>query len=227
MAGPPERRRQISAFTLLSRRTATLRSPMDWSIVHALNSFLAHHDAVEDPVAAYMRASEVLFLAMLVVAFFAVPGPARRGVQRAVVAAGLSAGLALAIGKVLSTLVDRTRPFVAHPGGVHLFAAHAADAGFPSDHASAAFAIAVALLLRDRRWGLATLALATVLAVGRAAIGVHYPSDVLAGAVLGSTVALLLHVRAVRVPIDRLADRAGALIDARRPPVPSGRAPAP
>src|SRR3954451_13822588 len=213
MAGPPERRRQISAFTLLSRRTATLRSPMDWSIVHALNSFLAHHDAVEDPVAAYMRASEVLFLAMLVVAFVAVPGRARRGVQRAVVAAGLSAGLALAIVKVLSTLVDRTRPFVAHPGGVHLFAAHAADAGFPSDHATAAFAIAVAILLRKRGWGIAALVAAAVLSVGRVALGVHYPSDVLAGAALGSAAALALWTPPLRSRIDWLADAVGGRWD--------------
>ena len=63
---------------------------MDWSIVHALNSFLAHHDGIEDPALLYERASEALFLAMLVVAFVVVPGRARRGVQRAVVAAGLS-----------------------------------------------------------------------------------------------------------------------------------------
>src|SRR3954451_19718390 len=149
---------------------------MDWSIVHALNAFLVHHDAVEDPALAYERASEALFAAMLVVAFVAVPGRARRGVQGAVVVAGLSAGLALAIGKVLSMLVDRARPFVAHPGAVHLFAHHAADAGFPSDHATAAFAIATALLLRSRAWGLAAMAAATVLSVTRVAMGVHYPS---------------------------------------------------
>ena len=64
---------------------------------------------------------------------------------------------------------------------MHLFAAHAADAGFPSDHATAAFAIAVALLLRSRTWGAIALVAATVLAVTRVAMGIHYPTDVLAG----------------------------------------------
>src|SRR4051794_41586281 len=117
---------------------------------------------------------------MLVVAF--VVGSA--GVRRAVVAAGLSAALALAIGKVLSRLVDRPRPFVAHAGHVHLFARHAADAGFPSDHATAAFAIAAAVFAHERRAGSVLLGLATLLAVGRVAIGVHYPTDVAAGALL-------------------------------------------
>ena len=47
--------------------------------------------------------------------------------------------MALAIGAVLSHLVDRARPFVADPSGIHMFGRHAADAGFPSDHATASF----------------------------------------------------------------------------------------
>jgi undecaprenyl-diphosphatase len=183
---------------------------VDWPVVHALNRLLVHHDALEDPVAGYVGASELLFLAMLVVAFV-VGG---RGVRRAVVAAGLSAGLALALAKVLSVLVDRPRPFVAHPHAVHLFARHAADAGFPSDHATAAFAVAVAILLRYRAWGSVLLAAATVLAAGRVAIGVHYPSDVIAGAALGAACALALWTAPARALLHRLADGAARPLEA-------------
>ena len=129
--------------------------------------------------------------------------------RRVTVAAVLSAGLALAVGKALSVAVDRTRPFVADPGGVHVFAAHSSDPGFPSDHATAAFAIAVAILLRKRGWGIAALAAATVLSVGRVAIGVHYPTDVLAGAALGTAAALLLWWPPVRARVDAAADYFG------------------
>ena len=84
-----------------------------------------------------------------------------------------------------------------------------ADPGFPSDHATGAFAIAFALVLRDRMVGIVALALAVVLSFGRVALGVHYPSDVFAGAVLGLGAALVLWIPALRERVDRLADALG------------------
>ena len=186
---------------------------MDHGLLHALNGFLFHHDYVEDPVLVYSNAAEALFLALLAGLFVFTRGYARRPARRGVIAAGLSAAVALGLAQLLSALVDRPRPFVSDPHGVHLFAQHVADPGFPSDHATASFAIAVAILLRSRRWGYVTLALATVLSVSRVALGVHYPSDVLAGAALGSATALALWVPPVRVRLHALADRLGAAWD--------------
>jgi undecaprenyl-diphosphatase len=182
---------------------------LDWSILHTLNDFLYHHDGVEDPLLFYVNASEALFVATLAAIFFAATGPGRRSWRRASVAAVLSAGLALAIGKMISELVDRPRPFVVDSGGVHLFSGHAADPSFPSDHATAAFAIAMAIYLRHRGWGVVALIAAAVLSVGRVALGVHYPSDVLAGAALGIAAALALWAPAVRARVDALSDWAG------------------
>jgi undecaprenyl-diphosphatase len=186
---------------------------MDLSLLRPLNRLLAHHDGLEDILVAYANASEILFLGLLIAAFVVVGGARKAATRRAVVAAGLSAGFGLAMAAVISRLVDRPRPFVAHPGSVHLFAKHAADPGFPSDHATAAFAIAVALLLRSRRWGLVALVAAIVLAVTRVAMGIHYPTDVLAGAALGGAAAIVLHQARVRALLHRLADRPGELLD--------------
>jgi undecaprenyl-diphosphatase len=180
---------------------------MDTTLTHDANHLLVTHDLIADPVQAYVGAAELLFLGMLVLALLFAP------TRRAAVAAGLSAGLALALAQVVSHLVNRPRPFVAHPGAVHVLLQHASDSGFPSDHATAAFAIGAALFLRHRRWGLVTLVAAAVLAVGRVAVGVHYPSDVLAGAVLGSLAALALHAPPLRRAIDRVADVAGRPVD--------------
>jgi undecaprenyl-diphosphatase len=187
--------------------------PVDWSLLHALNDFMYRHDAVEDPLLFYVNASEALFVATLALVFLAARGARFAEWRRASLAAVLSAGLGLVVGKLISELVDRARPFVADPHGVHVFTAHAADPGFPSDHATAAFAIAMAIFLRKRGWGIAALVAATVLAVGRVALGVHYPTDVIAGAALGSAAALALWAPPLRARIDRLADWIGARWD--------------
>jgi undecaprenyl-diphosphatase len=186
---------------------------MDWSLLHALNDYLFRHDAVEDPLLFYVNASEALFIATLTIVFLAAHGRRYAAWRRATVAAVLSAGLALAIGKLISEAVDRARPFVVDSHGVHLFSAHAADAGFPSDHATAAFAIATAIVLRKRSWGIFALLAATVLSVGRVALGVHYPSDVLAGAALGAAAALALWASPIRARVDALSDLLGRAWD--------------
>jgi undecaprenyl-diphosphatase len=186
---------------------------VDWSLLHTLNNFMFHHDGVEDPLLFYVNASEALFVATLAIVFLAARGSRFADWRRASLAAVLSAGLGLAVGKVISELIDRARPFVADPRGVHLFDSHGADPGFPSDHATAAFAIAVAILLRKRAWGIAALVAATVLSIGRVGLGVHYPSDVIAGAALGSAAALALWAPPLRERIDRLADWIGSYWD--------------
>jgi undecaprenyl-diphosphatase len=186
---------------------------MDWNVLHTLNDYLFHHDVVEDPLLFYINVSEALFVATLAVVFILAHGARHAAWRRATVAAVLSAGLALAIGKVISEAVDRARPFVADPHGVHLFSAHAPDPGFPSDHATAAFAIATAIVLRKRGWGIFALVAATVLSLGRVAIGIHYPSDVLAGAALGAAAALALWAGPIRAKVDAVADFLGHYCD--------------
>jgi undecaprenyl-diphosphatase len=187
---------------------------MDWSITHSLNEFLVRHDAVEDPLLGYVQAAEALFLGMLVLVCAFARHRRWLAVRCAAAAAGLSAGLGLLIGKIITEFYARPRPFVAHPGAVHLFARHAADASFPSDHATASMAIAAAILLRGKlRWGLVTLVFALILLFGRVALGYHYPTDVLGGAVIGTVAALLLWVAPSRHRIDTLTARAGGAWD--------------
>jgi hypothetical protein len=59
------------------------------------------------------------------------------------------------------------------------------DPSFPSDHATAAFAIAFGILFVAYRAGLVFLLWATLIALSRVLVGVHYPSDVLASLAVG------------------------------------------
>jgi undecaprenyl-diphosphatase len=187
---------------------------MDWSVAHAINAYMFHHDAIEDPILDYVEASEALFLGMLLAVIVFARHVRWQAVRRTAVAAGLSAGLGLLVGKIISTVYYRPRPFVAHPRAIHLFAAHAPDSSFPSDHATAAAAIATAILLRGKMtWGWLTLFFALVLMLGRVALGFHYPSDVLGGAAIGALSAIVLHTPPLRRIVNALSDLFGLVWD--------------
>lgn len=183
---------------------------MDYALLRDVNGWARAHDGVEDLLLRYAQVSELIFVAMVAALFVLLRGPEHR---RAAIAAALSAGLALLVVHLLAGVVDRPRPFVSHPGSVTLFLPHAADPSFPSEHATGAFAIAFAVWLRMRAWGAVALALAAVLALSRVALGVHYPADVVAGALAGIGAALVVWIPAVRRRSDALADRVAGVWD--------------
>jgi undecaprenyl-diphosphatase len=96
-----------------------------------------------------------------------------------------AAGLGLLVSQVIGHLWDRARPFAAHPAETVLLAAPSRDLSFPSDHATAAFAIAFAVFFVSRRAGACFLAAAGLIALTRIFLGLHYPGDVAAGALIG------------------------------------------
>ncbi len=86
----------------------------------------------------------------------------------------------------LKALVYRERPFVTHPSIEKL--SEAGSSSFPSGHTLEAFAIAAALsLLFSRKQVVIPVYIwAMLVAYSRMALGVHYPSDVLAGIFIGT-----------------------------------------
>ena len=104
----------------------------------------------------------------------------------------MAALVALAGNAVLGHLWYHPRPFVDHPKQTLLLVHHAADNSFPSDHTAVAFAVAVAVLAFHRRLGLLLVAVAAGVGLDRVLVGVHYPVDVLAGALVGSVAALIV-----------------------------------
>lgn len=85
----------------------------------------------------------------------------------------------------------RQRPFVTLDGVRRLIAEPLTGKSLPSDHSAIAFAVALSLTLARPRWGWVFIPAAAVVAWGRVFVGVHYPTDVLAGAAVGCLWALL------------------------------------
>jgi undecaprenyl-diphosphatase len=102
----------------------------------------------------------------------------------------LAALVAVALVQPIASAADEKRPFVALPHVLQLIS-HADNAGFPSDHATAAGAVAAGLFFVSWRIGAVTLLWSLLVAFSRVYVGVHFPQDVAAGLALGAIVAVL------------------------------------
>lgn len=62
---------------------------------------------------------------------------------------------------------------------------HSTNGSFPSGHAAAFFALALAVYFFDKKWGWWFLTAALLMGIARVFVGVHWPLDILAGALIG------------------------------------------
>ncbi len=106
-------------------------------------------------------------------------------------ATGLMVGVALLCGFLvgnltLKPLFDRVRPYDFNPNfNIPLLVERLSDASFPSGHTLACVESATVLMIRDKRFGIPALVVAILVALSRLYLYVHYPTDVLVGAILG------------------------------------------
>lgn len=190
---------------------------MDLRVFEFLNGALRGRDALEDFVTAFSAWSVPLFAAAtLLLWFLDRPGSALRW-RLVTVSACTAAGLGLLVNQAIGHIWFRERPYAAHPGHADLLASPSGDPSFPSDHATAAFAIAFTVLFFSMRIGSVLLAAAGAIGVSRILVGLHYPSDVLAGAVIGLACAAFVTLVA-RKPVERVT----ALVSRVADPVVAG-----
>ncbi len=121
---------------------------------------------------------------------------------------GLSMGIALILGLIvcnmtLKPLVARIRPYDFAGIAPYLLEVQH-DYSFPSGHTIASFEGAAAIFFYNKKWGIAALVLASLIAFSRMYCYVHYPTDILGGIVLGVLFAKLGCV-AVKLLSEKLA----------------------
>jgi len=171
-------------------------SGLDETIFRALN--LAGTDPVLDRIFVFFTILTGVYVIFLV----AVP-LWLKGLREATFDVLLVLGITILVSEAIKYLVGRARPCdtlsnVRTLAGYRCSAEF--DPAFPSGHASRAFAVAGFLTVRFRwKVGVPAGAVAVLAGLSRVYLGLHWPSDILGGAVVGIALALLVEYVSRRV----------------------------
>jgi len=168
----------------------------DWALFNVLNGLAGRSPMLDNIVRFLMNdyALTTALVLLLLALWFAGESPETRARnQRGVLSAIASMFLGNLIVKAMNLAFYRYRPFAFNE--VTLLFYYPSDSSFPSNAACVGFAIATAVWLHNRTAGWISYLLALLLGVSRVVGGVHYPSDILGGAVVGVTVAYLVAIK--------------------------------
>jgi undecaprenyl-diphosphatase len=155
-------------------------SSLDHRLFRALHHRAGQWTALEAALLACARYGWAIESALMLVVGLRHGPQGRRVVLRCLGTVASLYALAEAVGRSAA----RTRPFSALPG-VHAVLRHSPERSFPSRHVASAVAMGVIAGPAAPTIASAMLAVAAGLAFGRIRAGLHYPSDVVGGAVLG------------------------------------------
>ncbi len=164
-------------------------SQLDYKIFTSLNNWSANHTAFA--VFSFFADKLVYIMVLLLIAYWFAGKPrekARAAIITAAAAFIISRGI---LAELIRHIWTRNRPFVAHTVA-NVYDRVSGEASFPSGHASAMFAIALAVYFYNKKWGTWLLALSVVTGFSRVVVGEHYPSDIIGGTILGLAVAYLV-----------------------------------
>ena len=116
-----------------------------------------------------------------------------KNLQRQGIASGAALAISMGTTILLKHVIDRHRPYEKYPF-IQPYVVET-DPSFPSGHTTAAFSVATSLSLVAPKWYVIVpaYAWAGTVAYSRMHLGVHYPTDVLAGAVIGAGSAWATH----------------------------------
>lgn len=164
---------------------------LDLQILHALNSW-TNHGRVSDLLIIFLANYLVYIFAAIAVLYWFWHKPenkllARKAVLMAFISFVLARGV---VTELIRHIYPRQRPDVAHP--IIDLSQKQFEASFPSGHAVAMFSIAMSIYFYNKKLGWWLFGMAMVTAVFRVVIGVHFPSDVTAGAILGILISWVL-----------------------------------
>ncbi|VEF48253.1 phosphoesterase PA-phosphatase-like protein [Bacillus freudenreichii] len=154
----------------------------DYQLFDMLNQFAGQNDLFDQTVMLFSKFGPVLFGLVFVWLWLSKSGHPIKN-RKIVLYALTITIIVLGINKLIELMYFRPRPFVTY--AVNLLSdKESSDPSFPSNHSAGAFAIAIALYWHRKKVGSVLLIMAFFMALSRIYIGVHYPLDVTAGAII-------------------------------------------
>ena len=130
----------------------------------------------------------VIFCALLFFAPYPYFRPTKMRIFWVVICSGVVARLGAT--EIIRFFYHRPRPFMLYH--VHQLISER-EWSFPSGHATFFFAIAAAIYFYNKKWGIAFFLAALVMGIARVVAGVHWPSDIIGGALVGIASAWLVN----------------------------------
>lgn len=109
-----------------------------------------------------------------------------------VIQAVIATIIAEVLGKIAGQLYSHHQPF-AELSNVSQLVAHEIDNSFPSDHSIVFFTVCMSIYLVRKKEGWIWMMIALGVAMSRVWVGVHYPGDVLTGALIGIISAIVIY----------------------------------
>lgn len=161
---------------------------MNYKLFQAINQNAGHHSFLDALMVFVTKDALAVFAVVLLLMWFF----GKEKYKYTVVFAAITGALGLFINLILGHIYYEPRPFVTHH--VHLLIQHAKDSGFPSDHSTGAFSLALAVLWRKhRKIGFGMLLFAILTGISRVYVGHHYPFDVLASIIVSLVISSLVY----------------------------------
>ncbi|MFJ8456183.1 undecaprenyl-diphosphatase [Bacillus paramycoides] len=155
---------------------------MNYEIFQWINDLAGRSSFLDRGMIFITNSVPYVVIAFMLFLWFTANKEKREEKQYTAIYAVFSCFLGLAINAIIHFVYYHPRPFVAHH--VHQLIPHAVDSSFVSDHSVLVFSIACTLLLRNDSWKYPVLVWAIIVGISRVFVGVHYPADVIGGALL-------------------------------------------
>lgn len=161
---------------------------MNYHVFQVINGWAGRHDALDDVME--FTATWLIYLVFVVAGLICVQALFERRLRSLALVAFTLIG-AFAVATVMAHMSTEVRPFQTHH--VVQLLAHENGVSMPSDHATAAFAVATAIgVFLHRGWGVVLAVAAVAIGFARVWSGLHYPGDIFAAALIAVVMTALV-----------------------------------